>query len=133
MNILWTRNGATVHEVRAALAGEKKPAYTTVLSVLQTLEKRKLVTHVPVPGSRMFRYSAVLSAHDARTKILQDVMLRLFAGSPGLLVRYLLETEGFTLNELRGIRDVLDNQERAAMGQSASAAVTSELASFSGR
>jgi len=125
MNILWTRSGATVHEVRETLPEERRPAYTTVLSVLQTLEKRGLVTHEPIPGSRMFRYCALLSAHDAREQILRDVLQRLFAGSPALLIRYLLETEGFTLHELRSIRDVLDNQERAINGQGSSAAAVS--------
>lgn len=125
MNILWTRSGATVHEVRASLAEDKRPAYTTVLSVLQTLEKRSLVTHEPISGSRMFRYRALISAHDARGEILQDIMQRLFAGSPALLIRHLLETEGFTLQELRGIRDVLNHQEHAITGQTASEALVS--------
>ncbi len=116
MNLLWTRQNATVHEIRDALQLEKKPAYTTVLSVLQSLEKRGLVEHDAVIGSRMFRYRALLSAHDARAEILQDIMNRLFAGSPVVLVRHLLETEGFTVRELTSIREVLDRQEKAVIG-----------------
>ena len=120
MNVLWSHQVATVHEVLAELPNERCPAYTTVLSVLQTLEKRGLVTHDTAPGSRMFHYRPVLSAHDARGEILQDVLTRLFAGSPALLIRHLLETEGFTLDELRDIRRVIDVQERGVIRTSAS-------------
>jgi len=120
MNVLWSKQEATVHDVLTNLPEERCPAYTTVLSVLQTLEKRGLVTHETTPGTRMFRYHALVSAHDARGEILQDVLQRLFAGSPALLIRHLLETEGFTLDELRDIRRVIDTQERGITGRRAS-------------
>lgn len=120
MNVLWSRQEATVHEVLACLPEERRPAYTTVLSVLQTLEKRGLVRHETAVGSRMFRYRPIISAYDARGEILQDVLNRLFAGSPSLLIRHLLETEGFTLQELNDIRNVLEQREFLIKGQKAS-------------
>jgi len=116
MNVLWTRREATVHEVIEALPQDRKPAYTTVLTVLRNLEKRGKVTHEEVAGTRRFRYRPLLSAHDARDGILHDVLNRLFAGSPTLLVRHLLETEGFTLAELRELRQVIETQEREVTG-----------------
>jgi predicted transcriptional regulator len=120
MNVLWTRQSATVHEVLDSLDSDRKPAYTTVLTVLRNLEKRGLVTHESLEGSRMFRYRPMVSAHDAREDILQDVLNRLFAGSPSRLVRHLLETEGFSLSELREIKHALEQQERAILKQSRS-------------
>ena len=66
LNVLWTRQHATVHEVLKSLTGGRTPAYTTVLTVLRTLEKRGLVAHEAVEGHRMYRYRALVSAHDAR-------------------------------------------------------------------
>jgi BlaI family penicillinase repressor len=120
LNVLWTQRQATVHEVLAALPSTRKPAYTTVLTVLRNLEKRGLVAHEMSDGSRTFRYHPLISAYDARESILQDVLNRLFAGSPALLVKHLLETEGFTLEELRQIHQVLHTQEQAVSGKSAS-------------
>jgi hypothetical protein len=48
------------------------------------------------------------------------VLNRLFAGSPALLIKHLLMTEGFGLDERREIRQVLDTQEKAITGESAS-------------
>ena len=119
LNVLWTRGHATVRDVLASLPPGRTPAYTTVLSVLQNLEKRGLVTHNAENGSRMFSYRPLITAHDARADILQDVLQRLFAGSPTLLVTHLLRTEGFTLEELRGIKAVIETLEGSITGKSA--------------
>jgi BlaI family transcriptional regulator, penicillinase repressor len=120
MNVLWTKKRATVAEVLEALPGERSPAYTTVLTVLRNLEKRGMVKHAQVEGTRKHSYRPIVSAHDTRGDILHDVLNRLFAGSPALLIKHLLTTEGFGLDELREIRQVLDSQERAITGASAS-------------
>lgn len=113
LNVLWTQQQATVHEVIDALTQERKLAYTTVLTVLRSLEKKGLVIHEIPEGSRMHVFRPVVSAHDAKSDIMQDVLTRLFAGSPVLLVKYLLQTEGFSMKELRDIRETLDRQEQA--------------------
>lgn len=117
MNVLWTLKRATVAEVMEALPVTRKPAYTTVLTVLRNLEKRGMAAHEPVEGTRMYRYRPLISAHDARSDILQDILNRLFAGSPTMLIKHLLLTEGYSLDELRDIRQVLDAQETLITGE----------------
>ncbi len=116
MNVLWTCKQATVHEVLAALPGERRPAYTTVLTILRKLEAKGLIAHDAVEGGRMYRYRPLMSAQTAREDVLNDVLSRLFAGSPALLIKHLLQTEGFTLSELQEIRKALERQERAITG-----------------
>ena len=116
MNALWTLKAATVHEVLAALPGERRPAYTTVLTTLRKLEAKGLAAHDAVEGARMFRYRPLMSAQTAREDVLNDVLSRLFAGSPALLIKYLLQTEGFTLSEIQEIRKALEQQERTIKG-----------------
>ncbi len=112
LNALWTLKQATVHEVLAYLPEEeKKPAYTTVLTVLRKLEKYELITHDAVQNSRMHRYRPLISPQDVREDILNDVLARLFAGSPALLIKYILQTEGFSIAELRDIRSMIETQE----------------------
>jgi BlaI family penicillinase repressor len=114
LNVLWTRGKAvTVREVLGALPGDRRPAYTTILTVLRNLEKRGLVAHEQPEGLRMFLYRPLISSHDTRGDILQDVLRRLFAGSPALLIKHLLQTEGFTLVELHDIQRVVTTQTQA--------------------
>ncbi len=110
LNVLWTRQQATVREVLNALPNDRSPAYTTVLTVLRNLEKRGLVTHEQTEGTRMFLYRPLVSSHDTREDILQDVLNRLFAGSPAMLIKHLLQTEGFTLTELHELQRVITVQ-----------------------
>lgn len=119
LNILWARPDATVHEVLAEFPADPRPAYTTVLTVLRNLEQRGLVMHEAVAGTRMFRYRALVSAADRRNGILQDVLHRLFDGSPALLVAQLLEMEELSQAELRRIRAAVEACERRLNGKSA--------------
>jgi predicted transcriptional regulator len=114
MNVLWTRKQASVHDVIAALPQERKPAYTTILTVLRNLEKRGFVNHEAQMGSRMHLFRPIVSSHDARGDILHDVLTRLFAGSPAMLIKHLLETEGFSITELHDIQQTIERQERQA-------------------
>ena len=113
LNVLWTCGRGTVRQVLDALPGERRPAYTTVLTVLRNLERRGLVAHEQPDGMRMFFYRPLISSHDTRGDILQDVLNRLFAGSPALLIKHLLQTEGFTLVELHDIQRVITTQTHA--------------------
>lgn len=120
MNVLWTQKQATVREVLEALPQDRRPAYNTVLTVLRNLEKRGLALHEALPNSRKFVYRPAVSSHDAISDILQDVLGRLFAGSPALLIKYLIQTEGFSLAELRSVRRAVEQQESKVLANRAS-------------
>ncbi len=45
MNVIWGRGSATVAEVHAVLREEREIAYTTVLSTMRNLEKRRFLKH----------------------------------------------------------------------------------------
>ena len=49
LKVLWVRGKATVREIYQEMkpAGEGELAYTTVLSLLQTMEQKGLVGHEP--------------------------------------------------------------------------------------
>jgi predicted transcriptional regulator len=121
LNVLWScQEAVTVHEVLAGFPTERKLAYTTILTVLRNLEKRGLVAHTAAPGARMFRYRPLLTVEEARRALLQDLLQRLFDGSPVLLVSQLLTLDGWSLEDLRAIREVVKAQERALSEESAS-------------
>lgn len=115
MNFLWTRKQASAKETLEALSQDQRISYRAVRAALQSLEKRGFATRDPLPGTRKILYRPLTSPHDAISDILQDVLGRLFAGSPATLVKYLIQTEGFSLEELREIRLAAERQEGAAL------------------
>src|SRR5919206_2051035 len=110
MAVLWERGPSTVAEVRAAL--EDELAYTTVLTVLRTLEDKGYVGHEE--EGRAYRYFAAVEREAAGQSALRRVLGKLFAGSPELLLTQLVDERGLDADELARMRRLLDARLGAA-------------------
>jgi predicted transcriptional regulator len=104
LEVLWEKQGGTVYEVQAALERTPKPAYTTVLTVLRNLERRSLVTHEAVGGTRMYRYRAATSFDVIKRLLIRELASRLFGGSMPEMVLYLVDSGCLTRSDLQTIR-----------------------------
>jgi BlaI family transcriptional regulator, penicillinase repressor len=109
LRILWQRGDGTVHEVLEAFPPEGRPAYTTVLHVLRTLERRGLVAHSK--QHRQHRYRPLVEADAIETGALQALLSRVFSGSAERLVARLLEAEPLDPEELESIRQMIESRE----------------------
>ncbi len=106
MKAVWECGAATVHDVKAALSrGRKKPAYSTVLTMMRKLENKGYLTH-KVAG-RAYVYRATISRRSTSRTLLGDLLDRLFDGSPQLLVSSLIEQRRISAKELREIRKLI--------------------------
>jgi len=108
MAILWELGDATVSEVREALTDEL--AYTTVQTVLRTLEGKGYVTHAE--EGRFHRYRPLVAKEDAGKSALTRVVSKLFSGSPELLLSQLVAQRGVTDEQVRRMRKLLDTRLR---------------------
>lgn len=106
MNVLWETGAATVAEVRERLADPL--AYTTVLTVLRTLEEKGHVGHVE--EGKAYRYHPLVERGDAGTSLLRRLTRRLFKDSPELLLTHLVSDRGLSDEELRRMRSLLDRR-----------------------
>lgn len=109
LRILWDRGDGTVHEVLEAFPEGDRPAYTTILHVLRTLERRGLVEHTP--EGRQHRYRPLVEADAVETGALHSLLSRIFSGDPGRLVARLLEATPIDSSELESIRRLIDQRE----------------------
>jgi BlaI family penicillinase repressor len=109
LRILWQRGDGTVHEVLDAFPADDRPAYTTVLHVLRTLERRGLVAHTK--QNRQYRYRPLVEADTVEAGAVHSVLARVFAGSAQRLVARLLETAPLDPRELESIRRLIDARE----------------------
>src|ERR687894_768036 len=98
LRILWQRGTGTVHEVLEAFPAHDRPAYTTVLHVLRTLERRGLVAHTK--QNRQHRYRPLVQADDVEAGALHALLSRVFSGSAERLVARLLEAAPMDPHEL---------------------------------
>jgi len=106
MNVLWTLGSGTVAEVQERLPDEL--AYTTVLTLLRILEKKGHIRHKP--DGRAHRYMPLVQKEEAREGALGRITRKLFSGSPELVMAHLLKERGLTEDQLRRLRDLVDER-----------------------
>ena len=82
MQVLWEHGPSVVTEVKDKLHDEL--AYTTVLTILRTLEQKGYVKHEE--EGRVHRYGAAVKETAARKSALRHLTGKLFKGSAGTAV-----------------------------------------------
>lgn len=104
MAVLWERGPSTVAEVRENL--EDPLAYTTVLTVLRTLEAKGFVSHEE--EGKAHRYAPLVGRERAGKTALGQVLGKIFGGSREMLLANLVKERGIDAAELRKLRKILD-------------------------
>src|ERR1700690_3941810 len=84
LSLLWEHGPMTVRELLDLLDRDHPLPYTTVLGLLQNMEREKLVTHEV--ENQTHRYRALLSREQATGTLLSDFVARFFRGSAERLV-----------------------------------------------
>ncbi len=87
MNALWPLGEATVQEIRDVLAPTRPRAYTTIMTIMDRLARKGVVARRKV--GRAYRYHANLSAEDARTRAVAQLVDSFFGGSTQGLAAHL--------------------------------------------
>ena len=108
MSVLWDIGPATVADVRERIADEL--AYTTVLTVLRTLEQKGYVGHTE--DGRAHRYKPLVKREVAGRTALRRLVEKVFDGSPELLLTQLVSDKNLSDEELRRVRKLLADRLR---------------------
>ncbi|HUB90599.1 MAG TPA: BlaI/MecI/CopY family transcriptional regulator [Dyella sp.] len=106
MQVLWDYGPSVVSEVRERLSDPL--AYTTVLTVLRTLEAKGYAGHDE--EGRGHRYFASVKQQAARKSALQHLTDKLFKGSAELLFSHLVSDQKLTPEQIKRMRQLLANQ-----------------------
>lgn len=103
MQVLWDNGPSVVNEVKEKLHDEL--AYTTVLTILRTLEQKGYVKHQE--EGRVHRYAAAVKENAARKSALQHLTGKLFKGSAELLFTHLVSDQKLSADQIKRMREVL--------------------------
>ncbi len=87
MNTLWPMGQGTVREIRDSLASRRPRAYTTIMTIMDRLARKGIVERRKV--GRAYIYRPNLSAEDARSHALGQVIENFFGGSRDALIAQL--------------------------------------------
>jgi BlaI family transcriptional regulator, penicillinase repressor len=108
MQVLWEHGPSTVAEVQAQLTDEL--AYTSVLTMLQKLEKKGYVSHEE--EGRAHRFKAAIDRGKAQRSAVRDLAARLFKGSTALLLAQVVSDEKLSEEDLQRIQRLIDARKR---------------------
>jgi len=108
MQVLWDHGPSVVSEVKDRLADDL--AYTTVLTILRTLEQKGYVKHEE--EGRVHRYFASVREDAARKSALQHLTGKMFKGSAELLFTHLVADRKLSKDQIERMRELLASAGR---------------------
>jgi predicted transcriptional regulator len=111
LQVLWDRRAATVREVMESLTDGKQRAYTSVLSVMQVMQKKGLLSAEKPSEGLAYRYKPRFSKKQVLGPLVQGIVKKVFGGSPRTAVQQILEIEHVSREEIRELRQLLDELE----------------------
>lgn len=116
LSLLWRRGPATAAELREGIAPFRPMAHASVVTLLKRLEEKKLVAPTGKRG-KAFVYAATRSPAPVYRRLVGNLLDRVFGGDPVTLVSSLFAGRTPSAEELRQLRQLLDDLSRKAGGR----------------
>ncbi len=109
MSVLWDMGEATATEVRDRV--DPKLAYTSISSMIRTLELKGYVSHRRGEG-KTHVYFPVIEPEKAGESALGRVLNKIYGGSPIKLLAHLMEQRRLSKKELARMRELLKRRTK---------------------
>ena len=110
LKIIWRSGPSSVKEVRGALAGFRRLATTSVMTIMNIMvDKGYLKRRKEGPA---YVYHPRVSARATHRKMLKDLVKRVFDGSTSVAMVHLLESSDLNDSEIRTLRQLLKRKSR---------------------
>jgi BlaI family transcriptional regulator, penicillinase repressor len=110
MEVLWTRQNASIREIQETFPEKNRPAYTTVQTIVYRLENKKAVRRVKRVGNFHIFEAAV--TRDAAQRRLVDDLIALFGGHTQPVMSHLIESGKLTLRDVKEAEKTLRKLEK---------------------
>ena len=104
MSALWALGRASVREVQEALPPERRPAYTTVQTIVYRLEEKGAVRRLKKVGNALV-FEPAITSQAAHRRLIGELLDLLGGARP--LMAHLVETGRLSLADLRDLEQML--------------------------
>jgi len=105
LHIVWEKNEASVSEVHQQMLTYRKVAYTTVMTIMKKLADKGLLAFRKEGVT--YIYSAAKPESEVKHGLLQQMLAKVFKGSPAEMVQSLVENEDLSESERREIEQTI--------------------------
>jgi predicted transcriptional regulator len=110
LEALWQKGPSSVREIQETFPEPRRPAYTTVQTVVYRLERKQALRCVKrISNANIFE--AVVSRKDAERRLV-DELLGIFAGRAKLVMAHLVESGELTLDDVKEAEKALRKRQK---------------------
>ena len=111
--VLWDKGDLTVRQVLEAMPDGKKRAYTSILSVMQVMEKKGFLSHTTRGTAHV--YKPAINRKKVIAPFMRKVLNEVFAGRPSAMMQALLTEASIDEKEMAQIKEII--KEAKVQGQ----------------
>ena len=112
MDALWKLGSGSIREIHEHLPQKKRPAYTTVQTIIRRLDEKGAVEQTKQIGNAHI-FAPVVTRKAAHRRLI-DELLDLFGGSARPLMAHLAEAGKLTLEDVRELETLLSESESSS-------------------
>jgi predicted transcriptional regulator len=105
MEALWSRGPCSVREIQESFPARKRPAYTTVQTMVYRLETKKALRRTKKIATALIFEAAV--SREAAQRRLVDELLGLFGGRSRPIMAHLVDSGALTLEDVHAAEKAL--------------------------
>jgi BlaI family penicillinase repressor len=110
IEVVWELGEASVHQVRKHLTRRKKPAYTTILTAMQKLEKAGWLRHRA--EGKVYIYRPTRTREEAGAHSARKFIERVFDGDALSMFQHLMRQSKLSDGELKELRKMIDEKRK---------------------
>jgi len=115
MEVLWEKGPCCVRDIIDALNRKRRPAYTTIQTIVNRLEAKKAV-HRALRVGNVFVFEATLSRNAAHRKLI-DEFLGMFGGSSQPVMTHLIESGQLSYEEYKEAEKIFEELAKKGKGK----------------
>jgi predicted transcriptional regulator len=105
LQLVWEMEEATVNDVRDVILEERDVAYTTIMTVMKNLADKGYLKYRK--DGVTYVYSPAQPPEEVRFDLLEDVMSKVFQGSPTALVQALVQKQELSEEQRRELKNLI--------------------------
>jgi len=115
MHALWGIGSGSVREIQEELPEKRRPAYTTVQTIVRRLEEKGAVKRVKKIGNA-FIFEPAVTRKSTHQRLISE-LLELFGGSARPLMAHLAEIGKLNLDDVRELESLLAKEPAPTAGK----------------
>lgn len=111
IKVIWKLNEkATIYDIITHWEESKKPGYTTILKMLQIMERKKIVTHEKM--GRNYAYIPLINYDQFLQESIHSFAKAYFNGQEFMFANTLIAQSTLSAQELTSIKELITQKEK---------------------